>query len=365
MTPGALAAMIPVPAVGIMMVIAAVITRRTSPFAVRIPYPERIVPPVIRRQRLLYLRRTTVVCLCATAIAFTLALQGHTGQWLARLALVGEIAADVACLQLARRKIIAVKIAEDWFADVRQTVVTDTTWRADPPRFPVAWLLPALAVLAATLIIGALRYPDLPSRLLGTGGRLVPKSPLNAYGFAIGQVYATALATGILLLVHRARPEIEARDPAGSAARQRALLRTFTRAIMTLITGVDLTLLLAALQRWQLWRPAGAAGALIVVPVAAGLVALIVMLWRTWRAWPTDAGDASARVADRVADRDDDRFWKLGLLYVNRDDPALMVSARFGLGWMLNLGNPRAWLLIAGIWAIPAGLAAILLAAGA
>jgi uncharacterized membrane protein len=42
-----------------------------------------------------------------------------------------------------------------------------------------------------------------------------------------------------------------------------------------------------------------------------------------------------------------------------------MVSARVGLGWTLNPGNPRAWLLIAVIWAAPAGLAVIFLATGA
>jgi uncharacterized membrane protein len=29
---------------------------------------------------------------------------------------------------------------------------------------------------------------------------------------------------------------------------------------------------------------------------------------------------------------DDDRFWQAGLLYVNRDDPAYVVAARFGAG---------------------------------
>ncbi len=58
-------------------------------------------------------------------------------------------------------------------------------------------------------------------------------------------------------------------------------------------------------------------------------------------------------------DRDDDRFWKAGLLYVNRDDPAVMVGSRFGAGWTFNVGNPTAWLIIAGIIAAPAGLAVI------
>ena len=63
-------------------------------------------------------------------------------------------------------------------------------------------------------------------------------------------------------------------------------------------------------------------------------------------------------------DRDDDRFWKAGLLYVNRDDPAIMVGARFGAGWTLNLGNPAARLIIAGIVAMWALLAVIGVAAG-
>ena len=49
---------------------------------------------------------------------------------------------------------------------------------------------------------------------------------------------------------------------------------------------------------------------------------------------------------------------------VNRDDPAVMVGSRFGVGWTFNLGNPVAWLIIAGIVAALAGMAAIGAAAG-
>ena len=62
--------------------------------------------------------------------------------------------------------------------------------------------------------------------------------------------------------------------------------------------------------------------------------------------------------------RDDDRFWKVGLLYVNRDDPALVVGSHIGAGWTLNLGNPAAWLLIAGNVAALAALVAIGAVAG-
>lgn len=41
-----------------------------------------------------------------------------------------------------------------------------------------------------------------------------------------------------------------------------------------------------------------------------------------------------------------------------------MVSARVGVGWTLNLGNPAAQLIVAAIIATSAGLAVISIAAG-
>lgn len=363
MTGTALSGTVTVPVAGVLMMLGAVVSRRTVAFGVRIPYPERITPPVIRRQRLLYLRRTALVCACATVIV--LAAWGHGSWWLSRIVLAAEAAADLLCLWLARRRIIAVKDSEDWYAGLRQEVVTDTAWRANPPRFPVAWVLPAVAVLAATLITGILRYPHLPARLPGIGsggtGPLVPKSPVVVYAVVIGQAYVIALWTCNLRLLYRARPEIEARDPAGSAARYRALLDAFAKAILTLIALLNVALLLVALRQWQLWRPPAG---LAVVPFLLGVAVFVVMLWRASRSWQSRDGGIAEGGA-RVADRDDDRFWKLGLVYVNSDDPAVVVAARFGIGWTPNWANPRAWLIIAGILAVPAGLAAILLAAGA
>ena len=65
-----------------------------------------------------------------------------------------------------------------------------------------------------------------------------------------------------------------------------------------------------------------------------------------------------------AAGRDDDLFWKAGLFYINRNDPAVLVPARIGVGWTLNLGNIAAWLVLAVIVASAAGLAVIRIAAG-
>ncbi len=56
--------------------------------------------------------------------------------------------------------------------------------------------------------------------------------------------------------------------------------------------------------------------------------------------------------------RDDDRNWKYGIIYFNRDDPDLVVPKRnidFG-GRTLNYARPMAWIISIGI---PVGAATL------
>ncbi len=39
--------------------------------------------------------------------------------------------------------------------------------------------------------------------------------------------------------------------------------------------------------------------------------------------------------------------WKAGVFYFNREDPALFVPKRFGIGYTINFANRWAWLVIA------------------
>jgi uncharacterized membrane protein len=362
MNAGTLTGEVLVPFAGAMMCIAPAVTRPTVPFGVRVP-AERAHATVIRRERYAYAWRTAAIGVCCTVAA--LLLHGHGSWWLTRIILLLELAGDFGCFRIARNKISAVKHAENWYAGHRQIVATDTSWRTDPPRFPTRWLIPALAVIAATIIVGAVRYPDLPARLtVGFGGREVGKSVVSVFAMVVGQLWVTALWTGLMLIVYRSRPDIEAADPAASSRRYRRYLIAVTQAVLTLAALVDLTLLLAALRNWQVYQLSGPGSALLILPFAVGLVVLAVVSFRTGQGGFRLTGRRPGYSPAAGTDRDDDRFWKAGLIYLNRDDPAIMVAARFGVGWTFNVANPMAWLIIAGIVAVPAGLAAIAAAAG-
>jgi uncharacterized membrane protein len=357
---GGLAAVSPVLVVGALTCLAPAVSRPTVQFGVRVPR-ERAGAPVIGRERRAYYWRTAAIGVCCTAVAVT--VRGYGSWWLPRIILLPELAADLGCFWAAGRKIAAVKNADNWFAGLRQTIVSDTSWRTDPPRFPVRWLIPALAVMAATAAVGALRYPGLPAHIVTGSGHRVPKSAVSVLLVA-GQLYFTAVYSGLMLIVYHSRPDIDAADPVASTLRYRRFLTAMTRALLTMAALADLGLLLVALRDWQLYRPAGIGRALPALPVAVGLLLLAAVAARAGQGGSRLNGNVRGLAPAAGTDRDDDRFWKAGLLYVNRDDPAIVVGARLGAGWTLNVGNPAAWLIIAGIAAAWAGLAVIGAAAG-
>jgi uncharacterized membrane protein len=55
----------------------------------------------------------------------------------------------------------------------------------------------------------------------------------------------------------------------------------------------------------------------------------------------------------------DNERWILGAFYVNRDDPSIFVEKRFGLGYTINLGNPKAIVFILLFVAIIAAIVVI------
>src|SRR5277367_3099815 len=85
-----------------------------------------------------------------------------------------------------------------------------------------------------------------------------------------------------------------------------------------------------------------------VLPFAAGVLLLAAVAARAGQGGSRLNGNVRGLARAAGTDRDDDRFWKARLIYVNCDDPALVVGARFGVGWTLNFGNPVAWLVVAG-----------------
>ena len=52
------------------------------------------------------------------------------------------------------------------------------------------------------------------------------------------------------------------------------------------------------------------------------------------------------------AERREAANWR-GAIYVNRDNPALFVPKRHGIGWTVNFGHPISWVAIGALIGVP------------
>jgi uncharacterized membrane protein len=91
----------------------------------------------------------------------------------------------------------------------------------------------------------------------------------------------------------------------------------------------------------------------LVFSLAFAVVTTVLMMWfgQGGTRLIGRAGAGSGAVAP-VGDRTPDKSWKLGLIYINRSDPALFVEKRFGLGYTLNFGHPGVWIFLAVLVAV-------------
>jgi uncharacterized membrane protein len=97
-------------------------------------------------------------------------------------------------------------------------------------------------------------------------------------------------------------------------------------------------------------RPVRTSDIAIILPLVVVVAGLIVFLFvsnsRSRR--PSDIDEYS---------HDDDRYWVLGVLYNNPNDPSVFVPKRYSGGLTLNVGNPWGQLMMAGTIVVVVGLA--------
>lgn len=324
-------------------------------FGVRTP-PDLADDPVILQQRRRYsstlLVTTPVISLLAALVGSLLDSVVPASVGVAVLCLVAA-----SLWARAHRAISQAKDTGKWYGHLRQGVVADTSLRADPVRFPWPWTIPSALIVAVTALAGVVVYPDLPDTLtlpqhvLGeTSSPEYPTTVWTAFSLIFGQVLLTVLMAGMVVLALRARPDLDAAQPRDSAARYRDYLVRTARAILGIATLLNLVLSGLSAAIWSENRSGWLLATIVGIPLAASLAVTAHLVLRV--------GGRESRVPEAPTGfvrRDDDRHSAAaGLLYVNADDPAVLVPSRVGRGWTVNLGNPR----------FLAGAAATLAAAG-
>ena len=221
------------------------------------------------------------------------------------------------------------------------------------------WMAFGLGVAGGLFAIGYawFHYGELPAMVpthFGPSGRPDAWRPRSFFTVMLTPILTLLMGTvlgGVALLVAHAKRAIRHPDQGASFRAQQRFRSAMSRflAVVAILTTLMLVSLGVSAIRVGLGESPGLSPSFMILAVLMLLCAIGGILYIALRYGQggsrLEREAAGAPLTDGLADN---RNWVLGAFYVNRDDPSLMVEHRFGLGYTLNLGNPKAMALLAG-----------------
>lgn len=263
---------------------------------------------------------------------------------LAPLALLLQLGAYFTVYYRARRLVLPHAVAP--------TTIREASVGTRNRRIPGGWMGPSgpFALLAASASYLGTHWQQIPARLVlhwGAHGK-----PDCWAARSLGTVFLPLLVAAVILLAlttllygiaHWLRPIYAGGLQGEHEARFRRTASTVLLVMEYWIAMLFSWLAIRPLLAASLQRPPAA------IATLAGLIALAgtaVLMWLgqggSRMPSPQRADSASTGA---VGDRTEDRFWKLGVFYFNRNDPSVMVERRFGIGYTVNFARPVAWVI--------------------
>ncbi|OMG00852.1 DUF5808 domain-containing protein [Paenibacillus sp. FSL R7-0337] len=245
---------------------------------------------------------------------------------------------------LSRMSVQRLKTARGWQVDVEtKRTASLKLSRKHSPVLRTWWYSANAAVMALCIFFAIARWDTIP-QLLILGNFHFNKSVWTV--FMLNSVQALNITVFVCcnLLISRARTSLDPQDREGSLQKQlklkkiHSLLAWGASLLMVVFYGVAQAI---ALYGWRgnLLFLSGMALCTLLFVALIGVILYIRI-----------------KGMDQLRDVPslEERHWKwLGLIYVNPEDPALMIPNNHGFGWAINMANPRSKIIAAAIIAVP------------
>ena|SRR6185312_3565948 len=325
------------------------ITHPTLPLGVSVPQA-RVADPVIVASVRRYRRWILMSLVLGLVLSAVLGFAAPTVGIIVPVLLVSVL--GMGSYVVSREAIARTKREGGWYEDVPVRLAANVTAARVSAPIPFGWYLAATVLLAIAAGIGVAVYPALPDPLPihwdlnGVANGFAQKSVWSAFGVVLVGLGVVALLFALSFLVRVARPRRMASDPPALATRRAEVQQHLLGGLLGQITLIT-SALLAGLTIAGWLAPTSGFLPIVSIVLFLGLLALAIAAYfvgyRRAMVPRTEASGSAAPqhpTATAVDAPDDDHYWKGGLVYVNRRDPALLVPKRFGVGWTINLGHP-------------------------
>lgn len=333
------------------------VTRHTVCFGVSVPASAQR-DPEIRRLKIGYTLWAGLASAIAVLICIACAIfWGATGATIAiSVASILLIIASFVLILAYRKRTMRIKQERGWKATKLKRAAF-LAENAGPEPLSLWWELLHLAPIALTIIAAIMLYGAMPDRL-ATHANIAgyidgwsDKSWPTVLGMplAVQLVMTAAMVAVHAVIIHSPR-QLDPEHPSVSGYAYGRFARAWS--VYVLAVGLALNLGFAGLvPTYANWWSLGKWGMVMMVIASAILIAALVLAVTfgqsgslTWQPSDEDGDENSDSMSD-----DDDAEWLLGVFYFARENPAVVVPKRIGVGYTVNFAHPTTWLICAAL----------------
>ncbi|MCH4886678.1 hypothetical protein EZV73_03815 [Acidaminobacter sp. JC074] len=231
------------------------------------------------------------------------------------------------------------KKSKDYKVVSTKTVI-DTKFRSRGITVPGKWYLAYLVIFIISALVSAFKYDSLPDLLViqtnSSGQDMMAKGPAILYLLGM-QVFVYLLMIGVQYAIKHAKQELSNQDTQASIKRNVNFRYRFSVIlyVMGLLMGITFLMTLFFTLGIIIDAKLLLAATLILTFIPVVIILIYSLKYR-------QDGSKDADESDFI-EKDDDRFWKLGMFYFNKNDPSIIVAKRAGIGWTINHSRWQAW----------------------
>lgn len=246
------------------------------------------------------------------------------------------------------RKMKQIKMTENWKLEKQPKLVVDTKFRDKKLTISYYWYVIPFVICIFTGAITWFLYERIPNQIpihndLAGNITYSDKTIGTVSILPFTQLFLFAIFLFVHYIINVSKQQTGAENPKVSV--QQNLLFRRRWSIFMLISGTMTILLFLFIQLTFIY-PTLIPYEDIIIFSTIGFILIGTIILSIVTGQGGSRINLEKPMNEDVMDRDDDQHWKLGQFYFNKDDPALFIEKRFGIGWTNNWARPMSWVLI-------------------
>ncbi|MBZ9685449.1 DUF1648 domain-containing protein [Clostridium estertheticum] len=334
------------------------ITRKEIYFGIRIPENERdnaLLKKVYNR----YLILNTVIFGIFIVIIMYIFLNYYASIEYTILILL-YLLFTLIIYMFSNKKVFKIKQKQCWNSEKKQIVTIDTNFSKDKSTKSLVspwWFFVSVLMIAITFYIGFKYYNFLPEIVpthwdfAGEVNGNMIKSSKIIYVIPKFQVVFLIIFFGLYKVIGWGKQQLNTSSPQQSKEKNKRFRYIWSGYMVFAATIINLFFLYTNLIIFQVAQLSGKSMIILLIIIISILAAVFIYL-----SIYTGQGGSRLKIKDNVAsngnkmlDRNDDKYWKFGIFYINKEDATIFIEKRFGVGWTVNLGRMEGILLAVGV----------------